>query len=206
MFKAKLHQLVNKRLAKIVALSGVSNELAECIKQADLRPAPGFHRENITVDDRHFTQGIIKQLGEIILVLPCKQTQNQVFRAQIRRAFGESHGQHFIIVNVETSDVLFPVLRLGGGFIGFFQLIRQLVAQKFVQEHLRDDLKFIAVITQPVSSTDFFRLPISSVVLFLKSRATKGLLRSMGNSGKNIQITPSFPVSNPQYARIHGCD
>lgn len=43
--------------------------------------------------------------------------------------------------------MLFPVLRVGGGFIGFFQLIRQLIAQEFVQENLRDDLEFIAVIT-----------------------------------------------------------
>lgn len=71
--------------------------------------------------------------------------------------------------------MLFPVLRVGGGFIGFFQLIRQLVAQKFVHEHLRDDLKFIAVITQPVSSTDVFQVADQFGGAFLEIEGYQGV-------------------------------
>lgn len=83
-------------------------------------------------------------------------------------AFTELHDQHFVVIDTQGFQRLFPAFGLGDVAIELFDLVNELVIQELVQKHLGDDFELITIIAQAVVSADAFQVVDQGFGLLLK--------------------------------------
>jgi hypothetical protein len=87
--KAELDDLVDEGAAEIVTLGGVGNILTDAVKHWCFRASVRLNREDVVVLNGDITQRIIKQLGEVCIVLVLEQMRDEVIGLQTRSPSGQ---------------------------------------------------------------------------------------------------------------------
>jgi len=145
--ETKIHQLVDDGFAEIIPLAAVGNVIAQFIEQSNLSTRAGFNGEYFVVENGNIPQGIVKEFGKFFFILPVIQVGEVMFPFQFGTIGVHSQQQHFILLVCIGGYFLFPTFSLCQFGFQLFYFITEFVVHELIQEHLGNDLKFIAIVS-----------------------------------------------------------
>jgi len=103
------------------------------------------------IGDSDRDQGVIEQASKARLTLPVEQAGYELLGSESRHGGRELQFQHLALRGRHRLPTGDPVASVSQRWFDAFHLIGELVAQKFVEERLDDDLVFVAVIAEAIA-------------------------------------------------------